>query len=131
MARDDALQLSDRQWQPRYDSDVDDLMADFYEPALTCAIRYDRSTGYFSPAIFTLAIRGIEGLIRNQGKMRLIVGCTLDEAEVDAIAAGEKLKQILSKKLAQPLEPQTPTEANALELLDLLLKCGLIPLNLP
>jgi SNF2 family DNA or RNA helicase len=113
--------LSDRHWQPRYDSDVDNLVKDFYEPALLCAIRYDRVSGYFSPAILTLVSRGIEGLIRNQGKMRLIVGCTLDEPEVEAIAAGEKLKQILATKLATPLEPQTPNEANALELLSWLI----------
>ena len=32
-----------------------------------------------------LAARGLEGLIRNGGRMRLLVGCTLDQPEVDAI----------------------------------------------
>ena len=110
--------LRDRTWQPRYDSDLDDLLKQFYEPALKCAVRYDRATGYFSPAIFTLAIRGIEGLIQNHGKMRLIIGCTIAEEEVNAIAEGEKLKQIIAKQLLTiPFEPQTPIEANALELL--------------
>ena len=47
--------LKDRTWQPRYDSDLDDLLKQFYEPALKCAVRYDRATGYFSPAIFEVA----------------------------------------------------------------------------
>jgi len=122
--------LDNRPWQPRYDSDVDNLVKDFYEPALQCAVRYDRVSGYFSPAILTLVSRGIEGLIRNQGKMRLIVGCTLDEPEVEAIAAGEKLKQILAEKLASPLEPRTPHEANALGLLSWLIAHGYLEIKL-
>ena len=38
-----------------------------------------------------LAMRGLEGLIINGGHMRLLVGCTLDEAEVDAIEKGESI----------------------------------------
>jgi hypothetical protein len=45
-------------------------------------VRYDRTTGYFSADTLTLALRGIEGLVRNGGHMRLIVGCTLDAPEV-------------------------------------------------
>lgn len=114
--------LSNYQWQARYDSDLDDLLGQFYEPALQCAICYDRVTGYFSPAIFTVALRGIEGLIQNNGKIRLIVGCTLEEEEVKAIAQGEKLKQILAEKLTNtPLEPQNLVEINSLELLSWLI----------
>ena len=41
---------------------------------------------FFSARILTLAARGIEGLIRNHGVMRLVIGCTLREEEVEAIA---------------------------------------------
>lgn len=70
-----------------------DLVKLFYIPALECAVRYDRTTGYFSAAALALAARGIEGLIRNDGRMRLIVGCTLEEPEVSAIAKGAALAE--------------------------------------
>ena len=60
----------------------------FYVPVLECAVRYDRLTGYFRAKALGLAAQGIEGLVRNNGRMRLLVGCTLDQPEVDAIAEG-------------------------------------------
>lgn len=54
--------LTDYTWATKYDSDALSLIKEFYEPALNCAIRYDRSTGFFSARILNLAARGIEGL---------------------------------------------------------------------
>lgn len=49
-----------------------DVVADFYTPVLSESIRYDRVAGYFSSQVFASAARGIAGLVRNGGKMRLI-----------------------------------------------------------
>src|SRR6185503_8138891 len=98
--------LTARSWGLKYTPDDGDLVELFYIPALECAVRYDRSTGYFGAAALALAMRGIEGLIRNNGQMRLIVGCTLDEAEVEAIERGETLRDAVGRHLiARPLEP--------------------------
>jgi hypothetical protein len=37
--------LTDRTWKVMYDSDEDSLIEDFYNPVLSCAVRYDRTTG--------------------------------------------------------------------------------------
>lgn len=110
--------LRTRSWPVKYSPDTANLLQDFYIPALSSAVRYWRTTGYFQAAALALAMRGIEGLIHNQGTMRLIVGCTLAEAEIAAIAAGETLQTIVSNNLlAQPLVPPDPAAADALELL--------------
>ena len=57
----------------------------FYVAALQDSARYDRLTGYFDAGALALAARGVDGLVRNDGRMRLIVGCTLGQEEVDAI----------------------------------------------
>ncbi len=80
--------LTDREWKTKYTPEDGDLVALFYVPALDCAVRYERTTGYFSASALAVAARGIEGLIRNDGRMRLIVGCTLDAPEVAAIERG-------------------------------------------
>src|SRR5688572_9075956 len=77
--------LARTHWQLKYTPDDGDLVDHFYVPVLRCAVHYDRATGYFSAAALAVAMQGIEGLIRNGGKMRLIVGCTLNAAEVEAI----------------------------------------------
>ncbi|AFZ44347.1 helicase domain protein [Halothece sp. PCC 7418] len=110
--------LIDRAWKTKYDSDTESLVKEFYEPALERAVRYDRATGFFSAKVMTLAMRGLEGLIHNQGRMRLIIGCTLGEAEVTAIERGEKLKAVVEEKLTvNPLTSNDSEEIDALELL--------------
>jgi hypothetical protein len=99
----------------------------FYVPALRCANRYDRSTGYFSATALTLAARGIEGLVRNDGHMRLIVGCTLHEEEVEAIRKGEELRATVEAHLGNmPLQADNPNEKDALELLAWMVAKGIL-----
>ena len=62
-----------------------DPVSDFYIPALSQAVEYDRSVGFFSSASLALAARGVAGLIRNGGTMRLIVSPNLNERDIDAI----------------------------------------------
>ena len=110
--------LSDHRWRLKYTPEDGDLVRAFYLPALEDAERYDRLTGYFKAGALTLAARGIEGLVRNAGRMRLLVGCTLDPPEIDAIERGETLRDAVEQHLgAVPLEPADQDSADALELL--------------
>ena len=110
--------LRDRTWQLRYTPDDGDLLRRFYIPALQDARRYDRLTGYFNAGALALAARGIEGLVRNGGHMRLLVGCTLEEDEVAAIERGEALREQVERHLTQlPLGPPDAETCGALELL--------------
>jgi superfamily II DNA or RNA helicase len=110
--------LCDKEWKLKYTPDDGDLVKLLYVPALECAVRYDRLTGYFRARALTLAARGLEGLIRNNGRMRLLVGCTLDKPEVDAIAKGAEFRdQVKAHLIANPLKPGSQREVEALELL--------------
>ena len=110
--------LRDREWKLKYTPDDGDLVRLFYVPALEDAERYDRLTGYFHAGALALAARGIEGLVRNRGRMRLLVGCTLARPEVEAIERGEELRRQVEAHLAGlPLAPPDPEASGALELL--------------
>ncbi len=102
-------------WKLKYTPDDGDLVRLFYLPALEDAKRYDRLTGYFSASALTLAARGIEGLVRNKGRVRLIVGCTLEPAEIAAIHEGAELRGKVAQHLRRwPLRPKDGEEADAL-----------------
>ena len=117
--------LVDRSWKLKYTPEDGDLVKLFYIPALEDAERYDRLTGYFNAEALALAARGIEGLVRNGGHMRLIVGCTLDPPEIEAIEKGEDLREQVGKHLADlPLAPPDADAANALELLSWMVAHG-------
>ena len=110
--------LTERSWNLKYTPDDGDLVQLFYVPALQDAVSYDRLTGYFSAGALALAARGIEGLVRNDGHMRLVVGCTLEQPEIEAIESGERLRETVERRLsAAPLTPVDAVAAGALELL--------------
>ncbi|MCL5271009.1 MAG: SNF2-related protein [bacterium] len=93
-------------WETSYRHDDGDLVEQFYIPALACAVRYDRLTGYFTADALALAARGLERLIHNWGKMRLVVGCTLGPEEVKAIEEGyawhEQIAEVLGAMTLVP-----------------------------
>ena len=50
--------------------------------------------------------------------MRLVVGCTLEPPEIEAIARGENLRDLVEQHLVSvPLAPPDPLSSDALELL--------------
>jgi SNF2 family DNA or RNA helicase len=123
--------LPDYQWKLKYTPEDGDLVQRFYVPALRCATRYDRSTGFFSATALTLAARGIEGLVRNDGHMRLVVGCTLHEEEVEAIRKGEELRSTVEAHIGNmPLQPENPVEKDALELLAWMVAKGILEVRI-
>lgn len=110
--------LTDRSWRSKYDPDDGSLVEQFYVDALACAQRYDRTTGYFSATALALAARGIEGLVLQGGRVRMVVGCTLGPPEVQAIEQGQSLKDtVAGRLLAMPLASANANEQEALELL--------------
>ena len=117
--------LPDFAWHQKYDADGRSLVETFFIPALASATRYDRTTGYFSAGVLMLASRGIEGLVRANGRMRLVVGCTLGPDEVAAIERGQQLRSLVSARLgAAPLQPSDDEERQSLELLSWMVARG-------
>ena len=110
--------LIDHPWKLKYTPEDGDLVRVFYVPALQDAARYDRLTGYFDAGALALAARGVDGLVRNDGRMRLVVGCTLRAPEIDAIGKGAALRDLVERRLVElPLAPPDADAAGALELL--------------
>ena len=121
------MRLQDRAWKLKYSREDGDLVSQFWIPALSSAIRYDRTTGYFRAGSLALAARGIEHLALNNGKMRLLVGCTLEDAEVEAIERGMSMMEIIATKadIGMP-DTVSRTERDALELLAWLVSRGML-----
>ena len=50
--------LQDYTWQCKYTPANGNLLQTFYIPALSCAVRYDRTTGFFSARTLAAATTG-------------------------------------------------------------------------
>lgn len=80
-----------------YNSDSDNLLEDFYIPALKEAVRYDRAVGFFSAAAFFYAAQGLSKFCQSEGYMRLIIGALPSAGERDAIDEGYGLRKCLER----------------------------------
>ena len=88
-----------------YRSGQDDLVNDFYIPCLEQAVSYERAAGYFSAQTLNLAARGVAGLIRNDGTMRLVVNPELSKNDADRIQQGyeQRLDEVLVEQIKASL----------------------------
>ena len=83
------MALTDLTLKDRYDPDnCDDIVAEFYRPALAQAISYDRTTYTFSPNALAAVGRGLESFLLADGHIRLICNYELRMPEYKAIKDG-------------------------------------------
>jgi SNF2 family DNA or RNA helicase len=69
----------------------------FYIPVLKRTKFYDRISGYFSVESLVITAAGLAGLIKNEGKMRLVVG--VHDISEDMVLAYQWSKETNNKKL--------------------------------
>jgi len=82
-----------------YHTFQDDLIKDFYVPCLERSMSYDRAVGFFSGVTFQIIGKGLSALIKNGGKMRLIISTQLSQQDEDAIQKGYDERKIISEDM--------------------------------
>lgn len=99
------MTLRDLQLKPAYDSDEDDILNDFYIPALSNSVLYQRLAGFFSSSVLAVAARGVSRLVRNEGAMKLVVGAKLRKQDIEAIERGiSKREQVIADMMIHDLD---------------------------
>jgi SNF2 family DNA or RNA helicase len=101
------LRFNELVLQPSYYTTTSNIAREFYDPVLSSATSYDRVSGYFSSKALASYAKGLSGLIRNNGKMRLIISLEISEEDFHLIKEGyeirTKMKEGLIEKLEEPL----------------------------
>ena len=88
-----------------YDSDDDDILNDFYNPVLANSVEYRRIAGFFTSSALAVAARGIKGLLKNDGKMKLIAGAVLKKEDTEAIRKGiQKPEEVIKRAAINDLD---------------------------
>lgn len=99
------MNLKDLDLKRAYDSDSDDILKDFYIPALSCSVSYKRLAGFFSSSALAVAAKGISEFVFGGGNMKLIVGASLSKEDVDAIKeAYETPEKVIERIFLKDLE---------------------------
>lgn len=87
-----------------YSSDSDDFLNEFYIPALQASIEYNRLAGFFSSKSLAIAARGILGLIKNEGKMKLIMSPIISKTDLDTILKFEDHEKYIENQMLEELD---------------------------
>ena len=91
--------------KPGWNSATDDIVNDFYRPALKGCIRYDRLTGFFDSNTFVAAFREALDFVERGGRMRLITSAKFSKADLDVItkSVDDRLSEEVSNMLDDDL----------------------------
>lgn len=106
--------LSDLDIKRSWNTEDDNVLEDFYIKSLMHAKKYHRTTFTFSSHLLSAATQGLDGLISNNGSMKLMIGDRISEEDYMAIKEGadlqkyqdqclERLKSVLSYAKDNPL----------------------------
>ena len=129
------MALTDLTLKTKYTPDnCDDIIGEFYRPALAQAVSYDRTTYTFSPYALAAVGRGLESFLLADGHIRLICNYELSMPVYQAIKDGLNqapdvlLEAVPPKSLIEPTD--LPEEGKrALELLTWLVAQGRIEIK--
>lgn len=94
------MSLKDLNLKVAYDSDEDDILNEFYIPALSESIIYKRLAGYFTSSSFAIAAKGLAKFISNGGKIQLIANVILSKEDY------EKIKEVSEKPFLKKAEKE-------------------------
>lgn len=120
------MSLSDLVIESEYRSLAKNIVKDFFIPVLKESFQYDRAVGFFSSSALIEISKGLSGLIKNNGKIRLICSPKLTEEDIEAISAGYKERnEIIANALLRNFYlPKTSQEEDRLSLLAELISKG-------
>jgi superfamily II DNA or RNA helicase len=90
--------------ETRYRSDRDDVVREFYVPALSVATKYSRAVGYFTSTSLALFARGIDRFADRGGKMCLIASPYLALDDIADIERGYDIRQIIDRATLRAID---------------------------
>jgi superfamily II DNA or RNA helicase len=115
-----------------YRSSNDDVVKSFYNPVLSNSILYKRAVGFFSSSSLIELSLGIEGLIKNNGRIQLISSPRLDEKDLEAISKGylDRNKAIENSLLRSLYAPHNEFEEERLNFISNLICQGYLDIKI-
>lgn len=126
------MSLKDVDIKIEYRTMVDNMAKDFYIPLLNQAVDYKRAVGFFSSSVLLEISRGISGLVKNGGRIKLVASPKLSESDIEAIRYGyEKRYEIVEDAIKRELrEPVNKYQAKQLNYLANLIAEGILDIRI-
>jgi len=126
------VSLKDVELKSEYRSLIDNVTKDFYIPLLKQADTYKRAVGFFSSSALAEISKGIIGLVKNGGTIKLVASPHLSDEDVEAMKKGYELREkIIENALLRELHGiNTEIEQDRLNLLASLIADGVLDVKI-
>jgi len=69
----------------RYETEMNDLLRDFYRPVLRRSVQYDRLASYFSAVSLAAIGEGFIEFVKNSGTIRMVINTLEDAVDLDVL----------------------------------------------
>lgn len=122
--------LEEIKFKTEYRSFVDDVPKDFYEPALSKAVLYQRAVGFFSSSSLSLIYTGIEEMVQNGGHIQLIASPRLSSDDIKAIKEGYEERTIIENALNREITLASDEEFKHLSYISKLIAKGIMDIKI-
>lgn len=100
-----------------WSSDSDNVLEEFYKPALTHCKKYDRLAGYFSSTSFVITIRETLDFIKRGGMMRLVTSADLSKMDVETISKNIQNPDTLAADIKREIDGASGIEQKCMVIL--------------
>ena len=116
----------------RYNSKINNIVTEFFIPALKESTTYRRIGGFFSSTSIALAARGIKEMIENEGKMQLVISpiLTKEDSIILNKCTDDERDEIIHKSIIGSLDLTEEFERNHVAALAYLLKKGFLEIKI-
>jgi superfamily II DNA or RNA helicase len=104
VSRPPAASLRSLAIRGRYRSDREDVVQEFYVPALSAATSYSRAVGYFTSTSMALFTRGIGHFAQRGGIMHLIASPHLNADDIVDIERGYDMRAVIERAVLRELD---------------------------
>jgi superfamily II DNA or RNA helicase/HKD family nuclease len=102
------MRLRETNFKTEYRSGTDNLVRDFYVPALALCTQYWRAVGFFSSSAFEAVGEQLVDFAQSGGEMRLVTSVHLEDEDASAIEKGLEKRQAIEARLLEIIETDFP-----------------------
>ena len=103
------MPLRANKFLPFYNSKENDIIEEFYIPALSNCSEYKRVSAYFDSNILSLYSTGIEHIVQNNGHISFVFSSELNEDDFELMKNGYENRAALEKQLLADVDTEVPT----------------------
>jgi len=103
------VSLRDCHFEQFYDSNFNDILKEFYIPALSNSNLYKRESGFFTSSSFSSAAEGLAEFIANNGKMQILTSpkfSSEDIEEINKINSDSEKTEYITNMLSSEITPE-------------------------